>query len=104
MFPWLFPYGLGGITSTNHAPGTFSESAHVKFLLLYHDKRFQLDQSFPFVAFSHRQVKGGTSQSYLLAESKKFDSISSRFLSIDKNVLQDISSRMVNGEFVKPSN
>ncbi|KAE9386536.1 hypothetical protein BT96DRAFT_1084044 [Gymnopus androsaceus JB14] len=54
MFPWLFPYGLGGFGSINHSSNTFSDASHVKFMMLYHDKRFQLDQSFPFVAFSHR--------------------------------------------------
>ncbi|PBK59900.1 hypothetical protein ARMSODRAFT_843132, partial [Armillaria solidipes] len=33
MFPWLFPYGLGGIGST-----ALSDKAHKKWLLMYHDK------------------------------------------------------------------
>ncbi|KAJ3911824.1 hypothetical protein F5877DRAFT_15166, partial [Lentinula edodes] len=70
---------------------------------LYHDKRFQLDHSFPFVAFSHQQVKASTSQSFLLAESQKFGDISARFMSIDKLVLQNIASRMAGGEHIKPS-
>jgi hypothetical protein len=48
MFLWLFPYGLGGIGSTQ-----LSEAAHKHYLLMYHDKRFQTDVYFPFVAFSH---------------------------------------------------
>ncbi|KAJ3935822.1 MAG: hypothetical protein NXY57DRAFT_1046468 [Lentinula lateritia] len=75
MFPWLFPFGLGGIGSSNLTLKSFSESSHIKFLLLYHDKRFQLDHSFPFVAFSHQQIKASTSQSFLLAESRKFTDI-----------------------------
>ncbi|SJL13073.1 uncharacterized protein ARMOST_16510 [Armillaria ostoyae] len=51
MFPWLFPYGLGGIGATG-----LSDKAHKKWLLMYHDKRFQTDIAFPFVAFSHEQV------------------------------------------------
>ncbi|KAJ3870972.1 hypothetical protein F5051DRAFT_307607, partial [Lentinula edodes] len=38
MFPWLFPFGLGGIGSSNLTLKSFSESSHIKFLLLYHDK------------------------------------------------------------------
>ncbi|KAF9459635.1 hypothetical protein BDZ94DRAFT_1239115 [Collybia nuda] len=52
MFPWLFPYGMGGVGSTH-----LSDKSHKRFLLMYHDKRFQKDTHFPFVAFSHSQVK-----------------------------------------------
>jgi hypothetical protein len=45
MFPWLFPYGLGGIGSTS-----LSDKEHKRHLLMYHDKRFQTDINFPFVA------------------------------------------------------
>ncbi|KIM38063.1 hypothetical protein M413DRAFT_44421, partial [Hebeloma cylindrosporum] len=60
MFPWLFPYGLGGIGTTK-----LSDKEHKRHLLMYHDKRFQVDINFPFVAFSHEQVKASTSQSFL---------------------------------------
>ncbi|KAJ3963445.1 hypothetical protein EV361DRAFT_813388, partial [Lentinula raphanica] len=72
--------------------------------MLYHDKRFQLDESFPFVVFSQQQIKAGTSQSFLMADSNKFDAISSRFLSLDKKVLQNLTSRMAGGEHVRPQN
>ncbi|KAA1480014.1 hypothetical protein DENSPDRAFT_743266, partial [Dentipellis sp. KUC8613] len=36
-FPWLFPYGLGGIGNTNGFKKV-SDSARKKSLLLYHDK------------------------------------------------------------------
>ncbi|KAF9487447.1 hypothetical protein BDN71DRAFT_1485312 [Pleurotus eryngii] len=48
LFPWLFPYGLGGVGSLEGV----SDAQHKKQLLMYHDKRFQTDPSFPFVAFS----------------------------------------------------
>ena len=34
MFPWLFPYGLGGIGSTS-----LSNASHKRHLLMYHDKQ-----------------------------------------------------------------
>ncbi|KAF9495978.1 hypothetical protein BDN71DRAFT_1357999, partial [Pleurotus eryngii] len=34
MFPWLFPYGLGGIGSVYR----MSTASHKKWLLMYHDK------------------------------------------------------------------
>ena len=55
MFPWLFPYGLGRIGTTD-----LSDKKHKQHLLMYHDKRFQVDTNFPFVAFSHAQTKSST--------------------------------------------
>lgn len=59
MFPWLFPYGKGGI---GHAAHKFKlgDMTHKRNLLLYHDKRFQTDTYFPMVAFNHEQLKGSS--------------------------------------------
>jgi hypothetical protein len=54
LFPWLFPYGQGGIRST-----LLSDKEHKRHLM-YHNKHFQRDPSFPFVAFSHEQIKAST--------------------------------------------
>ena len=97
MFPWLFPYGLGGIGQTS-----LSDKEHKRHLLMYHDKRFQTDINFPFVAFSHEQVKMSTTQGFLLADKRKFNDISQRLLDLDQTVLADLTGRMLNGEIVKP--
>ncbi len=78
MFPWLFPYRLGGIGSS-----ILSDKAHKRWLLMYHDKRFQTDIGFPFVAFSHEQVKTSTTGGFLLADKNKFFDISERIHRID---------------------
>jgi len=98
IFPWLFPYGLGGIGSTKLA-----DQDHKRYLLMYHDKRFQRDPCFPFVAFSHQQVKSSTTGGFLLAETRKFDDIAERLLNINQEVLQNIAQRMSRGEIVKPT-
>ena len=98
IFPWLFPYGFGGVGSTK-----ISDEVHKRYLLMYHDKRFQLDPCFPFVAFSHQQVKSSTTGGFLLADSRKFDDIAERLLNINQDVLQNIAQRMSSGEIVKPS-
>jgi hypothetical protein len=98
IFPWLFPYGLGGIGST-----PFSDKTHKRHLLMYHDKRFQKDICFPFVAFSHQQIKASTTGGLLLAESQNFDNIANRLLSVNQNVLDDLAKRMSIGEVIKPS-
>ena len=100
MFPWLFPYGLGGVGSIEG----ISEKLHKKWLLMYHDKRFQVDHDFPFVAFSHEQVKTASSQCFLLAEKKIFNDIKQRILNIDNTVLTNIIDRLAKEEFVKPQN
>ena len=46
MMPWLFPYGLGGIGNSKII-GRMSSIAQKKYLLMYHDKRFQIDPGFP---------------------------------------------------------
>jgi hypothetical protein len=97
-FPWLFPYGLGGIGST-----AVSDKAHIRHLLMYHDKCFQRDVAFPFVAFSHQQVKAASSAGFLLVESSKFDNIAGRLLSVNQDTLASISNRMADGETVKPT-
>ena len=99
LFPWLFPYGHGGIGS---AP--LSDKEHIRHLLMYHDKRFQQDPAFPFVAFSHQQIKASTTGGFLLAETNKFDDIAHRLLRVDQEILSSIADRMSKGELVKPSN
>jgi hypothetical protein len=99
LFPWLFPYGHGGIGSTR-----LSDKEHKRHLLMYHDKRFQQDPGFPFVAFSHEQIKASTTGGFLLAETNKFDSIAHRLLGVNQDVLSSIADRMSKGELVKPSN
>lgn len=85
MFPWLFSYGLGGIGSTN-----LFDKLHKQLLLMYHDKHFQCDITFPFVAFSHEQVKSSTSAGFLLAEKSNFGNIASQLLNINQDVLANM--------------
>jgi hypothetical protein len=99
MFPWLFPYGMGGIGST-----VLSDAEHKRHLLMYHDKRFQTDIYFPFVAFSHAQVKASSTGGFLLADKAKFNEITNRLLNVDQNVLSSLAKRLSEGEVVKPVN
>jgi hypothetical protein len=99
MFPWLFPYGLGGIGSAN-----ISDKEHKRHLLMYHDKRFQTDVNFPFVAFSHEQMKANTTQSFLLVDQRRFTDMSQRLMNIDWTTLNELTRRMEAGEHVSPKN
>jgi len=97
-FLWLFPYGLGGIGTT-----VLSNKAHKCFLLMYHNKRFQYNVTFPFIAFSHLQMKAAISAGFLLADSSKFHDITNRLLSVDQEILASISKCLSKGETVNPS-
>ena len=101
MLPWLFPYGLGGIGNTRQKIHT-SDIAHKQHLLMYYDKRFQLDPHFPLIAFNHEQIKESTTAGYLLAEKSKFENISKRLLNINQDVLSNLIKRLEDGEKVKP--
>ncbi|KAK0216367.1 hypothetical protein IW262DRAFT_1299592 [Armillaria fumosa] len=98
MFPWLFPYGYSGLGHSD-----LSDIAHKRWLLMYHDKRFQTDIAFPFIAFSHEQIKASTTGGFLLTDKDKFHEITDRIHRIDENVLASISERMTSGETVIPA-
>ena len=74
MFPWLFPYGLGGISIFFHV-GKLSTVSHEGHLLLYHNKHFQKDPHFPLIALNHEQIKQATTGGFLLTECKSSDMV-----------------------------
>lgn len=102
MFPCLFPYGLGGIGGFNSDALDMSDMMHKRRLLMYHDKRFQMDAYFPLVAFNHEQIKKSTTGGYLLTERRNFDDVADRLMNIDTGVLEDLSKRLTRGDRVKP--
>ncbi|PPQ75527.1 hypothetical protein CVT24_013233 [Panaeolus cyanescens] len=98
MFPWLFPYGLGGIGSTS--TGVISETEHKRHLLMYHDKRFQTDDSFPFVAFCHEQIKANNTSAFLQTKKTRFKEITSRLMTVNWSVLDEMTKEMEAGNFI----
>ena len=95
MFPWLFPHGLGGIGTTS-----LSHKEHKHHLLMYHNKRFQTDINFPFVAFSHKQIMANLTQSFLLADQTRFGDISDRLMNVDWTTLNNLTTQLEAGEHV----
>ena len=90
MFPCLFPYGLGGLGMSH----TLKDVLHKRHLLMYYDKRFQVDPHFPLIAFNHEQIKSATRSAFVLADSKRFDDIANRILKIDVSTLTQLIKRM----------
>src|SRR6266545_8270529 len=67
---------------------------------MYYDKRFQIDINFPFIVFSHEQVKASTMQSFLLADQSRFTDISERLMNIEWSTLSELISRMEASEHI----
>jgi hypothetical protein len=97
MFPWLFPYGVGGI-----GVSSISHKEHKHHLLMYHDKHFQTDIDFPFVAFSHEQIMASSTQSFLLVDQQIFADISQHLMSVDLATLNALIERLGVGEHIMP--
>lgn len=101
MFPWLFPYGLGGI-GNNRGFKTLTDAKHKKWLLMYHDKHFQLDPTFCLIAWNQQQIKNSVTGGYLLAQKKSFGQISDRLLNLNDSVLQSIIERLEKDGHMRP--
>ncbi|KAJ7131997.1 hypothetical protein C8R46DRAFT_924021, partial [Mycena filopes] len=101
MFPWLFPYGKGGIGHPTHA-NRIADATRKKHLLMYHDKRFQLDMYFPMIAFNHEQIKGSVSGGRALVKRSTYPDISRRLGRINPDVAGSIADRLSQGEHVRP--
>jgi hypothetical protein len=99
-FPWLFPYGYGGVGHPAHKR-FISADEHKRHLLMYHDKRFQLDMHFPMVAFNDSQIKNAKSGSHIMADRKKFKNIAQRLSQLEPEVLADLAARLERGETIK---
>jgi hypothetical protein len=92
-FPWLFPYGKGGVGN-----GCVPEERHIRHLLMYHDKRFQKDPTFCFMAFSHSQVKKASQGGFLSVQKKNFADMSKRLLNVNQQVLGSMAQRVAEGK------
>ncbi len=100
-FPWLFPYGLGSIDNNNRTT-KISAKLHKGHLLMYHDKRFQMDRLFSIFAFNHEQMKDSTTAGFIMTKQSSFQDICDRISNLDHEVLQDITERYQRKEKVKP--
>lgn len=101
-FPWLFPYGLGGIGNSNGSQKSLSHKERIKSLLMYHDKRFQLDKYFPLMVMNQTQVKAACTGGTLLTKKGNFAYIAERLMHVDINILTEMQERMSKGEHVSP--
>lgn len=102
VFPWLYPYGLGGMSNLRTQTGV-SDAKRKKHLLMHHDKRFQRESMFALMAFNHEQIRSSVKGGYLLTKRKSFASIANRLMNLNKTVLADVTERLKAGEHVIPT-
>lgn len=104
MFPWLYPYGFGGL-GNGHIIKRMGDGYQKRLQLMYHDKRFQLDAAFPLVALNHNQIKASTTGGYLLTHKRNFTEVADRILRVQDGTLAEIIKQLEDKTFVlDPSN
>ena len=103
MFPWLFPYGLGGYENGGISSRLGCDQ-HTRHLLLYHDRRFQLDEYFAFVTFSHKQIRANSVGAHVLTEWSNFADIVKKWDSLDVTALSSLIERAEKGDRLSPTN
>ncbi|KAI0357521.1 hypothetical protein OH77DRAFT_1398962, partial [Trametes cingulata] len=101
LFPWLYPYGLGGFDNAK-IECRLGRVNQIRHRLLYGDRRFQTDQYFPFLVFNQEQIRASTTGGYLLTERANFKSVADKILSVNKDVLQNLIERGRNGAMSEP--
>ncbi len=70
-FPCLFPYGRGGVEGEQPTPVEFRE--HIRWALLYHDRRFRRHETFPFVGFGILQRREALGSAKVQIRRKAFE-------------------------------
>ncbi|KAF6744860.1 hypothetical protein DFP72DRAFT_993248 [Ephemerocybe angulata] len=96
MFPWLFPYGHGGVDQDEHA-GHVSRENHITWLCMYHDKRFQMSPSALMVMFNHQLIHQSSKGSFISMKRNNFSRVADAIRKLDPGVLLAVSERLRNG-------
>ncbi|KAJ3557162.1 hypothetical protein NM688_g1617 [Phlebia brevispora] len=101
LFPWLFPYGLGGFENERqirHLP----KKTHIKYLLTYYDRRFQTDEYFVFLLFNQQQIRDASYAGYSLVHKSNFRNVVDKILNIDVDALACLIERSKVANFIRP--
>lgn len=99
-FPTLFPYDLGGLESERRVHVSFTE--HVRWALQYHDRRFRVHHSFPFVAFGIEQKREALMAARIQMERKDMQRDAAVLSSLTLDDLQKAAEE--EGQGKSPSN
>ena len=104
IFPWLFPYGLGAYKSPRGANPTkrLGFDTWARHMLMYHDKRFQMDESFIFLCFNFAQVRQSHTSARLCTRRRYFDGLSTTIHNLKAAVIQRMAARATEGHAHNP--
>jgi hypothetical protein len=94
-FPCLFPYGRGGMESNRRAEVSFQE--HIRWALRYHDRRFRIHETFPFLCFGILQKREALLSARLQMRQANFDRDARILASITKQQLEQAAIRETQG-------
>jgi hypothetical protein len=67
--------------------GPMSSISQKKYLLMYHDMRFQTDPGFSLIAFNQEQIQQSSSAGFVTAEKPYFVEVAKRLMTLNKSVL-----------------
>ncbi len=70
-FPCLFPYDQGGLESDR--PVSLDFATHIRWCLQYHDRRFRMQEVFPFLCFGIVQKREALGNAQLQMKRKNFE-------------------------------
>lgn len=96
MYPWLFPNGYGGVGQDCHL-SSFGRQAHIKWLLGYHDKRFQRDAGFLIVAMNHQLIRQSSRGSFISMKRGNFARAADAIDKLDPGVLLSVVEKTKDG-------
>jgi len=97
-FPCLYPYGCGGTERIQ--PVRVNFSAHIRWALRYHDKRFRHHETFPFVAFGILQRRQSLASARLQMHRSTFEKDARMLSSLTIAKLQQAQKEEESGQVI----
>ncbi len=70
--------------------------------MYYHDRRFQMDEYFPFLVFNQRQIKACSKEGFVLTECRNFNNVVEKILNVNTYALSAMVARGKKDRFVRP--
>lgn len=101
LFPWLFPYGLGGLENEN-ATISVPRRSHIRWFMNYVDRRFQVDDYFPFLVFNQQQIRASSKGGFALIERSNYPEVVEKLLNLNADALSDMVARGKANGHIKP--
>ncbi|PPQ73348.1 hypothetical protein CVT24_012186 [Panaeolus cyanescens] len=96
MFPWIFPYGVGGLGQARHK-NLLNKEKHVQWWLNYYDKRFQEDANLLIVLLNHQLIRQSSAKSFIMVKRRDFEHIAKTIQEINPVDLHSIAERLEAG-------